>query len=583
MDLARPLKLNVECRDSKMVVSCGQGQQDFKWLANVVKARYVALHPQFRLEQFTAINVYTDKTNLYPTEVIINNLRLESGDATREYDNSDVVYVDLLGPKIGCNDPGFQRQKPMWELFAYTPKYHYVEVIFRLSGRQELTEPPQLIGNFGAHTWQVPVEMRRTNAKPKHWEYSASVPAGAEIFFVFLIDGEYVLSEDYECVEDAGAQQLNSLKSGLPYSNYSELRVPKVRAESYFNKKKSGKGFQQNVRRKIVTKGGTFQNVVNLSESQVDMMFATDWRKIQLEDVLTSERDLEKARVKLRLFYDELRITFRYYSRCTQNVAYMNILTFMCFCTKCKIPDKRVLTKSRLTELFHRVNWEYFISDVDQQIVYINDPLNPDNQFTRAEFMEALCRIALIKYDSQPIDYALTSMMDNHIRKHINVPNTKNIRAKLLTEEVLKVFHLYDQRIWTCFHKFAKVEKGSRVLMVKEWNRILTEHGIINSSFSIRNANHCFSLSQQEDSDGDDSDLMEMTFPEFCEALARAADLLFNPHSSVSKPVENVAVDDPVDYDPHHDLPEHLEELFIRLFPEPACHRMKKRGVKFAN
>lgn len=569
-----------------MIVSCGQGQQDFKWFSNVVRARYVALHPQFRLEQFTPINVYTDQMNLYPTEIIINNLRLrpdtEARPETRDWDNMELVYVDLLGPKIGTNDPGFARQKSMWELFAYCPKYHYVEVIFRLSGRQELEDdnPPQLVGNFGAHTWQVAVALKRTPSG--HWEHSTMVPAGAEIFFLFLVHGEFVLSDDYEICEDATEQQLNSLNSGLPYSNYSELRVPHVKADQYFSKKGKKGGYEGNVRRKIESKGGTFHNVVNLDESQIDMMFASDFRKIQLEDVLTSDRDLAKARAKLRLFYDEIRMTFRFYSRCTQNVAYMNILTFMCFCSNCKIPDKKVLTKSRLTELFHRVNWEYFVDDVDQQIVYINDPLNPDNQFTRAEFMEALCRMALIKYDSQPIDYGLSSMMENHIRKYIRVPDNKNIRSKILSEDVLKVYHLFDQRLWMCFHKFARVEKGSRVLMVKGWERLLQEKGIINSNFSIRQGNHCFALSQQENVQEDDSDLMEMTFAEFCEALARVADTLFHKDSGKNKPIEEMAGEDE-NLDKHPNLAEHVEELFIKLFPEPACHRLKKRGVKFAN
>jgi len=579
----RPLNIKVQCRDSEMIVSCGQGQQDFKWFSNVVKARYVKLHPQFRLEQFTPINVYTDRSNLYPTEIIINNLRLrtdaEADPKTRGWDNDDIVHVDLLGPKIGCNDPGFARQKSIWELFAYCPKYHYVEVIFRLSGRQDLldADPPQLIGNFGAHTWQVAVSLKRTRSK--HWEYSTMVPAGAEIFFVFLVNGEFVLSDDYERVEDASEQQLNSLNSGLPYSNYSELRVPHVKAELYFN---STKKFQENVRRKIVSKGGTFKKVTNLTENQVDMMFASDWRKMQLTDVLTSERDIEKAKAKLRLFYDEIRMTFRFYSRCTQNVAYMNILTFMCFCSNCKISDKRVLTKARLTELFHRVNWEYFVDDADNQIVYINDPLNPDNQFTRAEFMEALCRIALIKYDSQPIDYGLHSIMDNHIRKYTSVPDTKNIRSKILSEDVLKVYHLYDQRLWNCFHKYARVEHGSRVLTVKAWDKLLHEKNVIGSNFSIRVGNHCFALSQQEDADSDDSDLMEMTFAEFCEALARVADMMYREETQVNKPVQDMANEDLANTDRHPLLAEHVEELFIHLFPEPACHRLKKRVVRFS-
>lgn len=542
--------LQVVVRDSEMTIGCGQGHQTFKWLANVAKAKYAKLHPQFKANQFTAINVYSSNCPLYPNEIIQNSVR-----------PNEKIFVELLGPKIGANDPGFTRQKSMWELLAYSPKNDYVHVIFCL--RQEHvpdldeSNPPRLIGNFGTHTWFVPMNVKRSESG--NWEYEQSVPANAEVYFLWLVNGAPFVSKDYEIVVDNANQEMNCLHSGPPESNYSALRLPEITSEKYYkrNQKNAHEGPTRQVHH---TKVGKMQLVTDLSTEQKDKMFNTDWRKMKLQDVLPHERDREKARKKLREFYDEIRTIFRYYSRHSHNTMYMNILTFMCFCSQCKIPDKDKLSKARLTELFHRVNLEYDI-DTDLNVIYMSDPLNPDSMFTRAEFMESLVRMALIKYDSQPIDFGVVSMMDNHIRKHVSVPKEKGVRHAMTTETVHRMFLLYDHRLWTLFMKYAT--NDTNVMLPKAWENLLQDKNMFSHNFSIRAANHCYALSQQEDTEGDESDLMEMTFPEFCEAIARVAEKIYSdrPQGQRSR------------------LYQKIEDLCVKLFPEPRNFRVKKKRV----
>jgi hypothetical protein len=494
--------------------------------------------------------VYSDDQPLYPNEVI----------ATVVLGNE--IYVELLGPKIGMNDPGFTRQKSMWELLAYTPKHEYVEVIFRLDEkfycpRHEAFDKPKIIGNFGPYTWFRPEVTSRT---PEGWVYSTMVPATAEIFFFWIVDEKFVVSTDYEIVDDGAGQQLNCLHAGQAYGNYSELYVPMVDPTMYFKKNDDDSTLVRKVESKKVGKFTGFE----LTESLLDKMFEIDWTQMDLADVLTTEREMTKAKGKLREFYTEIRDIFRHYARYSSNVAYLNILTFMCFATQCKLPDKHNLKKPRLTEIFHYVNREYERND-ENKLVYLHDPLNPDNMFTRSEFMEALCRIALIKYDSQPIDFGITSIMDHHIRKHVEVPDDQVIRNKMLSEPLQRVFLLYDSRLWGIFHKYATIVELDRVLLPTGFQQMLRDHGLISAKFTVRDANGCFLSAQQEEvSDGaDDTDLQEMTFSEFLEAMARVA-------AAVAKP----------DKDAKIELHEQLQDLLVKLFPQAANNRTAKK-VRF--
>ena len=42
----------------------------------------------------------------------------------------DLIHIELLGPTVGLDDPAYEREKTLWELYAYTPAHNYVPVVF---------------------------------------------------------------------------------------------------------------------------------------------------------------------------------------------------------------------------------------------------------------------------------------------------------------------------------------------------------------------------------------------------------------------------------------------------------------------
>ena len=122
-------------------------------------------------DQFLCVHMTNvDNVPLYPFEII--NERLE--------DNA-IVHVELLGPKLGPNDPDFIREKTLWELYAYTPPHDYVPVvfIFEAAPYAPLRNPPGVFGNFNG--WGQPIPMKRW----KNDVYRHQIGAALRVVSVF--------------------------------------------------------------------------------------------------------------------------------------------------------------------------------------------------------------------------------------------------------------------------------------------------------------------------------------------------------------------------------------------------------------
>lgn len=535
--------IRVVVRDSSFTLRVAGATQNFKWLGNTVAYRYALLHPQFNHDQFIPIHITNkDHAPLFPSELI--NERCADGEE---------VHVELLGPRLCPNDPGFTREKTLWELFAYTPPHDYVSVVitFDQTPFLQMGGSPAVFGNFNG--WGPPVAMKKSNL-PNIWRHTMEMPLGAELVFKFALLGtgreRHVVSKGYRIVSDKLGTELNYLRVRMEGGSYeigeSESSAPVANSVS---ESLSAPDAPKVLSQRVV---GVFQGVRNLTDTMKAAQFENDWKNIQLADVI---RALDKRMIIKELLWkysDKLRVIFRYYSsQGGQSITCMNVMGWVYFCHVCAITDKRV-SVSRLDQIFHRVNVEEEYDEkklAENPTEYRNamilkeDPFNPNNQFIRGEFYEALVRVALVKFPSLEAHAALEKLVNENVFPHALEPSTSDIRERLLDEGVQKVYQLYSKRLYKLFWRYAKADRtdlkpsGMHTINVKEFEMMLNDYKLTVpenmtgarsmaavGAISRRVALTAFAMSQQEELTEASDHLYEMVYAEFLEVLARLAE-----------------------------------------------------------
>jgi hypothetical protein len=145
-----PLTISVAVRDVVLQIECGPGTQSCKWLASVATSQYALLRPETVATAYLPVHLVDSRGNaLFPSDILCE--RVETGDTVR---------LELLGPRLGPNTPGFKREQSLWELYAYNSSQPHglVPVIFLFDATElALTTPPSIFGNFNG--WGTPWPM----------------------------------------------------------------------------------------------------------------------------------------------------------------------------------------------------------------------------------------------------------------------------------------------------------------------------------------------------------------------------------------------------------------------------------------
>jgi hypothetical protein len=211
-----PITLNCVVRERKIKVVCGSALQNVKWLGGVVANRYASYHPEFHPCSFVCINVQTaDGTVCFPSEEIVRIVK-----------NNDTLHFDILGPRIGLNDPAYTREKTLWELFAYTAPYDFSRVEVRYYASSKL-DSVGLIGNF--NKWDSPYEMKKSQVDNLVWKFILPLPAFAQICFRFIVGGKSVVSDYYQIVSgENSSNQFNYFVVKPQKTEYLQNEVPSI-------------------------------------------------------------------------------------------------------------------------------------------------------------------------------------------------------------------------------------------------------------------------------------------------------------------------------------------------------------------
>lgn len=553
------MRVKVKVREQTFDIECGKGLQNLKWLSFVATRTYASNYPQYHYEQFSAINVRSPlyPQGLQPTDIVATKFR-----------SGNLVIVDLIGPRKGPYDDSFRRLT-LWEYCLLSPDADKVHVDIKIDlQNQSVAEVPVLTGSFNAWQERVPLSKRKTGV----WGWSADLPAGMQLSFQFMVDGLVKLSDEYPVVKDeAKSADVNIYQVAHPASddmsssnallsstgtlfgggfksfNSTGTLMPGVRSVSRAGMDgtdgKDGKG-RRDSDGKTQEKSKNPPLTHSTTQEEQDKMFELDWKEVQLHDVVRKEDQRLYIKEHAREHYKSLRNLFRYYSsQCgTDRMDVMNMVKFIQLCHQSKIPDSTV-TVTRLSEIFRRVNVEEHFDEKKLQgmnnrkslagaMEIKNDPYNPNNMFVRGEFCEALVRIAIIKWKNLSPPDAFEKLLNEHVIAHAEDITKKTDLRALLSEDqnVRSLFEKYSKYLQKAFTRYAAADKSGpsdqnmSTMNLKEFKQLLQEFRLLDHALSNRAVFSAFALSQEEVADpSKESDLYEMIYPEFLEALVRLA------------------------------------------------------------
>lgn len=605
------MRVCVRVREASFDVAVGKGLQDFRWLATVAARRYAERHaPKNHVQEFTPVSVTDEHLRcLFPADRLVDHLE----------ERGSVVLVELVGPDEGLHTVGSLRVPTLWEKYAYAPveEWRAVRFVFDVEGggggaggcesaageaggedeagaaEGEDEEAPErevrTFGNF--NRWGEPIPLRREGSRGTRYVLEKAFPPGAEVCFKFVVDGQEFVSDAYEKVADGAGDRMNCFY--VEHPTVAEAggvlgeggAAPGSRGAADFRRPLDGgadgsgppDGDMRVVSAHVV---GAFEPVRTMTDELRAEMFSADVEKMQFADVVRARADRAAVVEVLRSKYDELCKIFQYFSsHGSGDITFMSVMEWLHFCHVCRLPGADCST-ARLDRIFRRVNIE---EEFDEDFIEANpkeyrnamrivpDPFNPNNQFIRGEFMEALVRAALIKLPGMPPAVAAQKLLDQHVVAHALGVSEDGVRERLLAPAVQQVYRRYAHRLHDLFLETAKLDAtdaDDTTINLREFEMLLNQHQLMDQDLSRRAAFSAFAMSQ--DASASSSDDYEMVYGEFLEVLGRLAALKYGAKRERAPASGRAAADEKEaageDADDGAGLAAHFERLMCLVF-----------------
>jgi hypothetical protein len=266
-----------------------------------------------------------------------------------------------------------------------------------------------------------------------------------------------------------------------------------------------------------------FQNYLLENEEIKTQCFEFDWSNTKLAGLIKDEVVREQAKVLLRGKYDPILETFKTLSAMSGSEVFAigsNVLND--FLSQYKVFDNN-FTLSDLGITWNTTN------------IRTSQANNSGNGLCRFEFLEILARIAHDKYVRNRIcsniSDAIEKMFFEHLQGLQEKYDTNKWRTEVyMTEQVDYYFRAHRTLFEHLYKKFSGQEGqiGQKQSMnLSEFRSFCQQANLINEEFTSREIDRCFSRSMMLQVDNlSHSRHLEMSFPEFLEALGRAADEL---------------------------------------------------------
>ena len=262
-----------------------------------------------------------------------------------------------------------------------------------------------------------------------------------------------------------------------------------------------------------------------------------NWKKTKIFRFVKDHDDHDKLQ---RLFqapesYNLIRTLFRQYAYSGEGDAFtMSMTEFISCIQDAGLVDGKQLDLSRLSTIFVAADFQMGKKSAKQK----TQEGNPDNALTLHEFLEALCRVAIVRFgesSSRTAHECTKILLSQYILPHA----AKTVEEWQLLDDIEnpKVQLVYKSNIETLKHVFSdgcpikhnKLEKMYMVL--DDFMTLIEQKGLLSSSHNISRmtVKEAYVWSQRRTTsthakvEREETSLQRMDFYEFLEALALMA------------------------------------------------------------
>uniref|UniRef100_A0A7S1CH63 Uncharacterized protein n=1 Tax=Bicosoecida sp. CB-2014 TaxID=1486930 RepID=A0A7S1CH63_9STRA len=288
-------------------------------------------------------------------------------------------------------------------------------------------------------------------------------------------------------------------------------------------------------------------------------MFRIDWtrcwEKSGFQRTLTKKvggdmKQIDALKAKLKRHYQDIVMIFDHFCCCNSDQESFCLLlnAFTEWLEFCHIPDPNSDTTSRcklsdIDGLFVATNFEEKTKDADKKKL---NEANQDRALMRTEFLEIIVRIALAKFSRTEltVPQAVTQLLDEYILATNKTPAYKDVhchdknrfrRSRLYNREVHEFFDARLKQMDKLHQRFCPRAPNSsdkmKRLPLDGWMQFLTETGLMDASFTNREARLAFSWSRMAYPDElkRRDFAITLTRVDFLEAFARIAEMKWLP------------------------------------------------------
>jgi len=511
---------------------------DFKWIGNVARLKYVS-HSRGRIRpnEVEIVEVHDYRCNMLMPEWGIE------GHLDKAH-NGVWVVLHKVGPGRGHS---------LWYLIATVPKKDWVAVEIFYDEKVAVYEGVYVRTTLDF--FQEPIAL--TNRSRNLWSTIVMCPPDATLHFYFEGHGTKGTVARYRRVDgrwrNRKRKKMNRLKVG------KKEGVDDSPWAAFHNSHKAEKVVVQVKEDNI--------NDIKLWEYKIptlpfgkdlDLLFQKDWREVQLNDVVPDPQERRDIRDVMLTHWIALQQIFRGYCCGRQPIHVMDQNAFSRMIGGLKIYTKH-FSVSHVSQIFVRVNIEEDYGsdeeavgvDLKTGMNMLDDDDNPDNAFIRSEYLEALVRVAIVKWPKKKPSEAFRELVEKHIlvREKRQLDEYVEIRDLMDDIKVKQAFAPCLQRIFewvflpvTMLDEECKAAKNRREdvddasLSLEELFSFHNELGLVKDhGLKVREAFKAYAMPiEPHVVDGEED--TEMQWPHFLEMLVRIA-LAMSSHNDKPKAV----------------------------------------------
>jgi hypothetical protein len=283
-----------------------------------------------------------------------------------------------------------------------------------------------------------------------------------------------------------------------------------------------------------------------------DRAFRADWSHTKVDRVVKEEAEREQVMLLLQSEYKRIVGAFKYYailgSHNSVGCFSMKMLSFSEWCTDCKMVDRNTLKLSDVDRVFIATNIE--ASKLRARAgpggkggavaKGILEGANAEDAVERFEFLEAMVRLAIVKYvNSKQCTTALASLQ-RLLLEHV-IPFSQHVDPQLFREQFLytefteRVFVLHEAELRHAFGRFCSTHiHGVAIMELPEFHSMLKAASFCDRDFTLEEATFCYALSTMLVVDELKTRRYKtLRFVDFLEALARVVPMKTMPDSEL--------------------------------------------------